>query len=150
MLKPPWGRPKDFNDTEPMSTLPMVPPGEESAYADTAPVPLVNVLAAAPPALALAPQEVTLYDLMAEIRKDNRVCPLPTRWLEFYRVLEETSGRDSLPAPPLVGSAWAATPALAKRMCFREQIEWTAQNNCMNAAYRFLQGLRENDWHYMG
>lgn len=150
MTKPLWGRPNDFKDTDPMSTLPMVPPGEESAYADTLPVPLANVRPAAAPSLSLEPQAITLYDLMTEIRKDNRVCPLPTRWLEFYRLLEETAGRGALPSPPLVGSAWAATPALAKRMCFREQVEWAAQNNCMNAAYQYLKRLGEADWHYMG
>jgi hypothetical protein len=44
MIKPPWSRAHDrFADTEPASTLPMIPPGEESAYADTAPMPLANV-----------------------------------------------------------------------------------------------------------
>jgi hypothetical protein len=150
MTKLPWSRPQDFPDTEPGSTLPMIPPGEESAYAETSPLPLASVRPAAPPPLALAPLEVTLYDVMNEIRKDNRVCPQPTKWLAFYRLLEEIGGGAALPSPPLVGSAWAATPSLAKRMCFREQVEWAAANNCMNAAYQYLKGLKEADWHYMG
>jgi hypothetical protein len=150
MTKPFWGSPGDFRDTEPASTLPMIPPGEETAYAETTPLPLASVRPAGPAPLALAPLEITLYDLMNEIRKDNRVCPQPTRWLAFYRLLEENAGGAALPSPPLVGSAWAATPSLAKRMCFREQVEWTAANNCMNAAHQFLKGLQEADWHYMG
>jgi hypothetical protein len=143
-----WGRTKEPSDTEP-ATLPMVPPGDESAYAATEPQALANVRPA-PEVLSLAPLEITLYDLMAEIRKDNRVCPQPTRWLEFYRLLEEAAGGARLPSPPLVGSAWAATPSIAKRMCFREQVEWTASHRCMNMAHLFLQSLKETDWHYMG
>lgn len=148
MIKPPWSRAGEvFPDTEPASTLPMVPPGEESAYADTAPMPLANVRAAAPAPLALAPLEITLYDLMALVRKDNRVCPLPSRWLEFYAMLERLSGGAALPSPPLVGSAWASTPASAKRMCFREQVEWAAENNVKNAAYQWLKTLPDAEWH---
>jgi len=150
MTKPPWSRSAtDFPDSEPASTLPMIPPGEEHAYVDTVPVPLANVRPAAAPPLALAPLEITLHDLMVEIRKDNRVCPLPSRWLEFYRLLEQLSGGAKLPSPPLVGSAWASTPATAKRMCFREQVEWATANNCKNAAYQYLKTLPEADWHYL-
>jgi hypothetical protein len=145
-----WAGTKDSPDTEP-STLPMVPPGEEAAYAPTEPQTLANVRPPAPEALSLAPLEVTLYDLMAEIRKDNRVCPQPTRWLEFYRLLEGIAGPGvKLPSPPLVGSAWASTPSIAKRMCFREQVEWTASHRCMNMAHQFLKSLKETEWHYMG
>jgi hypothetical protein len=142
------GGARDFPDTEPLSTLPMALPGDEGAYAPTEPLPLANVRSVAPPVLALAPLEITLYDLMAEIRKDNRVCPLPSRWLEFYRLLEQLSAGARLPSPPLVGSAWAATPSSAKRMCFREQVEWAAANNCMNAAHVFLKKMTEAEWHY--
>jgi len=148
MKKRAGGTARDFPDTEPQSTLPMIPPGEEAAYADTRPSPLADLRAAAPVVLALAPLEVTLYDLMAEIRKDNRVCPMPTRWLEFYRLLEVHAGAAALPPPPLVGSAWAATPAMAKRMCFREQVEWAAAQHCINLAHGYLKGLAEADWHY--
>ena len=140
---------REFSDTEP-HTLPMALPGDEGAFAATLPLPLANVRPAAPAALALAPLELTLYDLMAEIRKDNRVCPQPTKWLEFYRLMEQLSGSSRLPSPPLVGSAWAATPSSAKRMCFREQVEWAAANNCMHAAHTFLKNLQEADWHYAG
>jgi hypothetical protein len=143
-----WGTSRDSGDTEP-STLPMVPPGDEAAYAPTEPQALANVR---PPVetLSLAPLQITLYDLMAEIRKDNRVCPQPTRWLEFYRLLEEAAGGARLPSPPLVGSAWASTPSIAKRMCFREQVEWTASHRCMNMAHQFLKSLKDSEWHYMG
>lgn len=151
MTKPPSGK-FDFPDTEPLSTLPMVPPEEERFYADTAPQPLMDLPPARPRtlelgSLELAPIEVTLYDVMAEVRKDNRVCPLPTRWLEFYRVLERSGSTAPLPSPPLVGSAWAATPSSAKRMCFHEQLEWADKHGCLQPAHAFLQALTPAEWH---
>ena len=148
MNKSLWSRPKDFPDTENLSTLPMVPPGEESAYAETEPAALTPLRpAAALDALSLAPIEVTLYEAMGIARKDNRVCPQPTRWLEFYRVLQDHAGRTALPAQPLVGSAWASTPPLAKRMSFHEQLEWADRNGCLQAAYDCLKALRDSDWY---
>ena len=151
MNKSLWGRTRDFPDTEP-ATVPILPPGEEAAYADTQPQPLANVRATAAAALAVsvAALEVTRFDLMEEARKDNRVCPQPEHWLGFYRLLEQLSAGAPLPPPPLLGSAWAATPVSAKRMCFREQVEWAVANRCVNAAHQYLKKLGEADWHYLG
>ncbi len=145
MPKSLWSKAKAaFSDTEPMSTLPMIPPGEEQAYAATAPQPLVRVVA------DIAGPRNTLHELMAEIRKNNRVCPQPQRWTEFYQLLEELGDGATPPPSPLVGPAWSTTPALAKRMCFREQVEWAAAHNCIIAAFTFLKVLPDADWHYMG
>ena len=147
MPKPLWGKSKtSYSDTEPASTLPMIPPGEESAYAETAPQPLASVRPASPGDA----KQSTLDELMAEIRKDNRVCPQPHKWVEFYKLLQELGDGVAMPPPPLVGQAWAATPSLAKRMCFREQVEWATTHNCMIAAYTFLKFMPQSDWHYMG
>jgi hypothetical protein len=125
-------------------------PGDESAFADTEPQPLPTARPAAPPeplGLSLAPLEVSLYEVLADIRKNNRVCPLPTRWLEFYRLLETMAGGTPMPPAPLVGSAWAASPPLAKRNCLREQVEWAEAHKGLNAAHEFLSGLGDADWY---
>jgi hypothetical protein len=124
--------------------------GEDAAYADTEPMPLPEPRRAPGPALSglsLAPVETSLYEVMAFIRKDNRVCPQPTRWLEFYRILQEAAAGAPLPAPPLTGSAWSATPASAKRTCFRDQVEWAASHHCLPSAWKFLKNLPDADWH---
>ena len=150
------GKPQSFPDTEPLSQ-PMHHAGD-TFDAETVPQPL-EPLADAPSgkklslddlgSLALAPVEVTLYEALAEIRKDNRVCPQPTRWLEFYRVLQERGDGAAMPAEPLTGSAWAATPPLAKRMCFREQVEWADAHGCLAPAFEFLKSLPDTDWNYV-
>jgi len=51
------------------------------------------------------------------------------------------------PPEPLVGSAWASTPPLAKRMCFEQQLEWADRNKALQPAFEFLKELRESDWY---
>lgn len=156
MNKTLWGKkPAQFADTEPASTIPLTLAGDADFDAPTEPMPLLPARAAKPNiadipelSLSLAPQVAGEYELMAETRKENRVCPQPTRWLEFYRVLQDAAGKAQLPSPPLTGSAWAATPPSAKRMCFREQVEWAVKNGCTVEAYNFLEKLPKTDWLY--
>jgi hypothetical protein len=149
MTKPLWGRkPSQFADTEPASTMPMTLPPGGDFDAPTEPMPLSARPVPPRRELSLEPLEAGEYELMAELRKDNRVCPQPTRWLEFYRILQDAESRQPLPAPPLTGSAWAATPPSAKRMCFREQAEWAVQNGCVAEACAFLANLPKSDWLY--
>jgi hypothetical protein len=156
MTNPLWGKkPSQFADTEPASTIPLTLATDADFDAPTEPVPLAPAKPAKPSiadipelSLSLAPQEAGEYELMAELRKENRVCPHPTRWLEFYRVLQDAAGADKLPSPPLTGSAWAATPPSAKRMCFREQVEWAVKHGCIVPAYDFLEKLPKTDWLY--
>jgi hypothetical protein len=135
---------KDFPDTEPL-------PQSPSSYADTEPAPLADAPKPKAPlsldSLSLAPLEVSLYEAMALTRKDNRICPQPSRWLEFYRLLQEGAPGAPRPPEPLVGSAWASTPPLAKRMCFQEQMEWADKHKVLQPAYEFLKALRDSDWY---
>lgn len=147
MNKPSRARPEDFPDTEILS---LATAENEAAYAETEPAPLLHEPAAAlaiPDGLSLAPVEVTLYEVMGLASKNNRVCPQPTRWLEFYRVLQDHAGGAALPAQPLVGSAWASTPPVAKRMSFQEQLEWADRNGCLQPAFDFLKALRDAEWY---
>ncbi|MGV3572164.1 MAG: hypothetical protein ACO1PB_16320 [Ramlibacter sp.] len=142
-------KPSAFADTEPMQNLSLA---TDDQYAATEPAPLAADKPAAKPVpeplgLSLAPIEAGEYELMAELRKDNRVCPLPSRWLEFYRVLEENNRRKAaMPSTPLTGSAWSSTPTSAKRMCMREQADWAVANGCVTPAYEFLKALPPSDW----
>ena len=152
MNKPKLGHGRDFPDTEPLT---MVPLGEEASFRPTEPAPLAPPSAAAPALpqslgleLELAPVGAGEYELSAEIRKEGRVCPLPTRWLEFYRVLQDAAGAAALPPPPMTGSAWAANSATSKRNCFNAQVAWVVEHRCIAPAYAFLSGLPKSDWYY--
>ena len=146
MNKPFPGRGKDFPDTEPMVR-------GDDADTDTQPTPLGDSSPAgrALPddlGLELAPVGAGEYELMAEVRKDGRVCPQPTRWLEFYRVLQDAAQGKAMPAPPLTGSAWASNSPAAKRLCFTAQATWAVQNGCLLPAFEFLSKLPRSDWYF--
>jgi hypothetical protein len=37
---------------------------------------------------------------------------------------------------------------MAKRMCFREQVEWAAAQHCIHLAHGYLNGLAPAAWPY--
>ena len=139
-----------FADTAP-SSIPMRLSGGDPRYAATMPAPLVKrvLVPAVPRGVRPEPE---LDDVLLEARRNNRVCPQPPRWLDLFDLLQRKAAGTPLrlPAPPLTGKAWTGTRPLAKRMCFREQLEWAAANNCLGIAFDFLKTLPDTDWHYMG
>jgi hypothetical protein len=133
-----------FADTAPLTEPANLTPVERM-YAPTAPAPL-------PPADVVkkkrVPKETSVDDVIAEARKANRVCPLPSHWQKLYDMLPGKQ-RNQPPAPP-IGGAWAATPPLSKRMFLREHIEWAATQGSLEEVFAFLKRLPENEWLHMG
>jgi hypothetical protein len=95
---------------------------------------------------------VTLEDALMECRRNNRVCPTPPKWQQLYQLLAAKAheGGRSPPPEPLTGEAWLNTPALAKRMSFRDHIEWAAAHGCIDEVFGFVKRLPEDHWHHMG
>lgn len=94
----------------------------------------------------------TLEAAMLVARKNNRVCPRPERWDAFMQLLparKSLRGTQQAPAPA-TGAAWAVTPALTKRLCFREQIEWAERAGLLEAVMQFMQSMSEEEWLHMG
>ncbi len=142
-----------FAATEPAS-LAMRLPDEQRPYAPTVPAPLAPVKAADPfsAAQAARPRAVTYDQVMVEVRKNNRVCPKPEHWWPIYDLLPDRTRTERGPEPsqPLSGAAWKDTPSLAKRMVFREHVEWAAAHSALDAFYAAIGQLEESDWHHMG
>jgi hypothetical protein len=120
--------------------------GKSQAFAPTQPTPLQAAAAAPPPPKPRA--ELTLEQVVHEARRNNRVCPKPAKWQSMYALLAASATTAPLPPPPLTGAVWEHTPAMPKRMCFIEHIEWAAAHGCLPAVHAFIKALGENDWHY--
>lgn len=138
-----------FAETAPMTQPPGMSP-EEVSWAATQPASsvLAPKKAKAVPAQAL----FTLETAMLVARRNNRVCPRPERWDEFMALLpakKSLRGHQQPPAPP-TGKAWSVTPALTKRLCFREQIEWAESAGALEAVMAFMQSMPEEEWLHMG
>jgi hypothetical protein len=125
---------------------------EDRPYAATVPAGLQALPEGMAPDQVPAQGELTLEDVLAEARRNNRVCPSQDQWNLLYELLPGKTRRFGRiqPTPPLTGRAWTATPDLAKRMALREHIEWAAAHNCLEDIMDFLTQLPEDQWHKMG
>jgi hypothetical protein len=94
----------------------------------------------------------TLDAAMLVARRNNRVCPRPERWQELFSLLpaRKTLRGPQTPPPPPLGPAWAVTPPLTKRLCFREHVEWAERQGVLEALMGFMQTMPEDDWLHMG
>lgn len=86
----------------------------------------------------------SVQEVMAEARRNNRVCPREHEWQELHAIL----GPDA-PAP-LRGVEMKMTPPLLRRIRLRDQVEWAAQKGRVLEVMDFLQRLREDQWMHMG
>jgi hypothetical protein len=95
---------------------------------------------------------VTIEDALAEMQKNDRVCPLPQKWQDLYEMLpdKKRKGLGWDPALPPILAAWWDTPALLKTLRLREHIEWAAAHGCLERVYSFLKALPEEQWHHIG
>lgn len=138
---------RKFAPTAPMTNVGM--DAHDRAWASTVPA------GAATPGAPVRRDALPLFTLDAAMlvaRRNNRVCPRPERWAEFYALLPvRQTPRGVQQAPqPLTGTAWTMTPSLTKRLCFREQIEWAERQGALEAVMAFMQTMPEEDWLHMG
>lgn len=98
-----------------------------------------------------APGILTLDSVMVEVRRSNRVCPQLQQWQILFGMLLDKARAigKSPPTPPFSGPAWEATSFLSKRLCLRQQIEWSALNGCLPEVHAFLMRLPEEQWLHM-
>ena len=138
-----------FADTAPMTQPPMR--AEEVSWAATMPADagLITARLVAP---ARPQAQVTLEAAMLLARRNNRVCPRPEQWTAFTSLLpvRKTARGVQSPPAPATGAAWALTPPLTKRLCFREQVEWAESNGALAQAIAFMQSMPEDAWLHMG
>jgi hypothetical protein len=136
-----------FAPTQPVS-MPVRLDGDP-AFAATEPAPVDGMPPPRPSAAgASAP---SLETLLQEVRRGNRVCPLPTAWLEVYAILQRHAGElgEEPPVPPPAGKAWKPTPPLTKRAILRQQLEWAAAHGCLPAMHEALLAIPDADWRFM-
>lgn len=107
-----------------------------------------------PTGLAVAPghpaasEDITLDDVLVEVRRNNRVCPLPAIWQRLYAYLPNTGPH--LAKVPATHAEWQQVPSLQKRARLREHIEWAAAQGVLRQVYEALRKLPEDRWHHIG
>lgn len=115
----------------------------ERGFVRTRPAKLAAVPEATPPQ-----EDITVDDVLVEVRRNNRVCPLPAIWQRLYAYLPNTGPHlAKVPASPV---EWEQVPSLEKRVRLREHIEWAAAQGVLPQVYQALRKLPEKRWHHMG
>jgi hypothetical protein len=140
------GEQMHFAATQPAS-IPMPLPKGDLRYAPTAPAALPR--AAQDTAIGKPARKATLDEALQESRRNNRVCPKPDFWQRIYDTLPGDE-RGKRPSPPLTGPAWAGTPSLSKRMCFREHLDWAEAHGALDRVLALMKALPDHHWHHMG
>ena len=140
-----------FSDTVPGFMPPPFAPTQDPMYAATKPMGLPTTRDSDPPPPPAA-AGVSFDVVMLEARKLNRVCPRPRRWQQLYEMLpgRKVVNGEQHPPPPILGPAWGAVPPLAKRLCFREHLEWADSHGELTPVFGFLKSLTEEEWLHMG
>lgn len=93
-----------------------------------------------------------LDELLAYVRADGRVCPLPDKWNQLWERLPDRrrSGGGGEPPPPLILGAWRETPALLKWLRLEEHIRYADAHGALREVDAFLRGLDEREWAHLG
>lgn len=91
---------------------------------------------------------ISVDDVMAEVRRFNRICPSEPNWSRLCAMLRDAAGRE--PPPPLCGGEARNIPKLTKRIRVRDQVEWAAQNGALQVLAAFVGSLPEDEWIHMG
>lgn len=132
---------------------PPEPAAENSGWADTSPSGyMLEEQGELPPNIQAQTLAVCLEDAVELARSNNRVCLRPQRWDELRAMLPSRKTVHGLQKPPpaVTGAMWAATPERAKRICFREHMEWAERVDVLEPVMEFLRSVPEEDWLHAG
>jgi hypothetical protein len=91
---------------------------------------------------------ITLDDVLVEVRRNNRVCPMPAIWQRLYAYIPNTGPH--LSKVPATHAEWSQVSSLQKRSILREHIEWAHKQGVLRQVYEALRKLPENRWHHIG
>jgi len=77
---------------------------------------------------------------------NNRVCPIPMKWNDFFNMLEKHENLDL----PLILNGWDMSSPLEKNLRFKDHLQSAAGNNQLDEIGNYLRSLKEEDWAHYG
>ena len=84
--------------------------------------------------------------MINEVLKSGRICLKPTYWSDFYKLLQQVTGKNDIPKP-LILAGWNFTSDEEKLSRFKEHLT-LVDFNSDNPLTMFLNGLTEENWHH--
>ena len=95
---------------------------------------------------------MTVEQLIDYCREKQRVCPVPTKWIQLWDMLPERQkvGSGWEPPAPLILAAWHYSSNLDKQLRLADHIRWASTHGHLESAIAFLTELSEKEWHHLG
>ena len=88
----------------------------------------------------------TFETLWKYCTSDNRVCPMPMKWNDFFNMLKEHEKLNL----PLILNGWEMSSPLEKNMRFEEHVKSAADHDQLDEVSQYLKSLKEEDWAHYG
>jgi hypothetical protein len=90
-----------------------------------------------------------LDEVLHWARASKRVCPVPQKWNELWKLLPQRRrvGVGWEPPLPLILAAWWHTSDDEKRNQFFFHIRWAADHGALETVSAFLNSLEPEHWH---
>jgi len=88
----------------------------------------------------------TLESLLEYCNSNDRICPMPMKWNDFFNMLKDNSKADL----PLILNGWEMSSPLEKHLRFEDHIKWAFRNNQLDEVGKYLRALPEEDWAHYG
>ena len=91
-------------------------------------------------------------DLLAYVRAEGRVCPMPQHWDKLWKILPgcpQYAGQ-SEPHGPLILAGWMYSTNADKAERLAYHIRWALEHEAFEAVNIYLRSLPVDAWHYSG
>lgn len=94
-------------------------------------------------------KKITLEELKIYVKSNNRICPMPTKWLRMHEIIKRYSVGKTLPnLMPLILNGWEASDD-EKRDRLESQIDFSFKNSILfSRISNYLLNLKDADWYY--
>ena len=84
-------------------------------------------------------------------QNNDRVCPMPHKWNELYKLLpnREKKGVVDTPPAPLILAGWNYSNNLQKMHRLQQHIEWADESGVLENLAEFVYSLKEEEWFHL-
>lgn len=92
---------------------------------------------------------MTFDELIAEVGRDDRICPQPQVWNRLWEMLPDRRqvGAGWEPPLPLILAAWWRTSDDEKQQRFHDHLRWASDHGAFGDIEQFISSLKPDDWH---
>jgi hypothetical protein len=92
--------------------------------------------------------KIELETFVSECFVNGRICPIPKKWDELYKLITRKTKANDL-GLPLILNAWWDSSNVMKELRIKEHLEYAYDNGTFKEVKEFLYKLDEVEWHHV-